>query len=294
MRVKMAFRNALRSFRGTLIDGLLQPNVRLGNGLNLNKNHSLDEENAEKDIENARASKDFRRAQLEVQKLRPWEMTKGRPRNKRLQIRARTFDEREIALDERQVALDTREVAVSEREAALRKRENALRREIFALDKRENALKKGGTGSFERAAALDSREAQLNNKHQQLLNKEEQLFLQTQSMRNQQTDQPELNAKKALEEAKDLVKLRKKAYILEQRRAGNTLPPKSSDKSSESGKPVAAAMSDPESSTQSSMAPEIEIEIESASDYDNIFPYTDDSSYLDARTRIVLPRRPAP
>ncbi|CAE7206934.1 hypothetical protein PTTW11_09630 [Pyrenophora teres f. teres] len=39
---------ALETFRGTLIDGVLQPNVRLGNGLRLSNNYDMDPESTER------------------------------------------------------------------------------------------------------------------------------------------------------------------------------------------------------------------------------------------------------
>ncbi|KAL1612939.1 hypothetical protein SLS60_001169 [Paraconiothyrium brasiliense] len=307
--------NALLSFRGTLIDGLLQPNVRLGNGLILEK---ADGRKAAKRIKEARAPKDVTRAQPEVYELRPPGMAGGGPRTEEhyMQTKIRTLTEREIALDKRRVALDKRRVALDKRRVALDKRRVALdkrrvaldkrrveldnrrvaldKRRVAlnnketALDKREAALRKGQTAPIEREGALDSREAQFSLKHRQLVEKQQRLLSQTQSTPNQQTDQPALDAKSSLYEAKVIFKLRNKALITKRKLTGKILPPVRS----KSGKPAAAATSDLESSIQPSISPNSKFE--SASDYDEIFPGLDDNSSSDSRTRIMLPRRPAP
>ncbi|KAF2440632.1 hypothetical protein P171DRAFT_435415 [Karstenula rhodostoma CBS 690.94] len=230
MRVLM--NKALQNFRGTLVDGVLQPNVWLGNGLNLSDSNVLDRE----------------RTITGLQKF----LKLGDTRRQSLTWREATISNREAAISRREAAVNAREAAVNTREAAINTREAAINTREAAINTREAAINTREAAVKERETILDEREAALHAapwyRKVAALNKHE----------------ARLHDAIGLETSNQLAELREQLL---------TQPSPELDSSSTQSVPTS--------------------EIQSASQYDDIFPELADFDTPEYRTRITLPRRPA-
>ncbi|OAG10372.1 uncharacterized protein CC84DRAFT_482603 [Paraphaeosphaeria sporulosa] len=191
--VRMSMNRALENFRGTLVGGVLKPNVRLGNGLTLRKNHSLDKQRVLRGIQYFLKMENAREAQTKTptpssntrhsvgfnalagivqgnlgSSLPEKALSRSRVDGKHSESESQSLTKRENKVSKRETAVNTREVAVSRREVAVNAREAMLNKREAAVYSKEASLYHREASLLQKVAALNKKEAKLNERRDTL------------------------------------------------------------------------------------------------------------------------------
>jgi hypothetical protein len=264
--IKALMSEAFHVFRGTLVDGVLQPNVCLGNGLNLNKHSTHGGTSTPESIRKSELN-DADKAQQDGLEASPSERAKSRSHvdGKYAETKTRNPTAREAAVSKREVAVIKAEAILTKREAAIIKEEVLISRRDIVVSKRKAAVSDREVAVNKREAASNQRDA-ASNQRDAASNQRDAASNQRDAASNQRevtSDQGEATSNR-----RDAESIHQKVKTSRQRMPlGN-----------------AGSVARCAASRQPRSAP----------DYNDMFPELAGSGPSKYRTRIALPRRSAP
>jgi hypothetical protein len=261
---------AFHVFRGTFVDGVLQPNVHLGNGLRLSTHSPFDGTSSPKGTQKSGLNS-VDRAQQDGLESRSSDRARSRSHvdEKYAETKTRGLTAREAVVSKREGAVVKAETEVVKREVAVVKAETEVVKRENIIVKGEAVMVKDKALVSEREAAVTKREAAVTKREaavterELMINKREAAYNKRQAALNRK--EATLNTREPISNRTEPISIHE---TVKTRRRGN----------------APGSMARSAASRQRRSAP----------DYNNIFPELAGSGPSKYRNRITLPRQWSP